>query len=539
MDDFTRHVEILNSNFSKNFLNVYKKASAAKRRRLVPFIHTIYRRWYYATLVEGTPLSPANILSSICGFHEVDRNTHAIPVVRTPSKLVGISVETLKYTVDEHPIIKDIAQIMKYCDPYIDIHETDALTEEQAFGISLLLSIKDPYYAAFLFDIMLRLGLIEKVPALYINRLNPTAKYDEFLKQTPREMLVQLINTTIQFASYGLRVSLQMASTPFTNDFILEILKNPVKTDEIVQNTFASIGVDVNQVLDRDVFSEDFQESEEYEEIDGLIHSMYIVGLALDKYLHTPFGHFLRLLNPTYTTPFEFEHEMTTFLDMPDEPVETFFAFFLPPEHYQLTELGRDILKVQRTSDDNVNLVQYEHMKDSVFHDENSFELFLDMAGQIFPKLLESMARGLIFSFKIKASYKPTLWAHVQISENSSLHELYSLIAELFALRDNNEYSFFHDKTENLFAEYPSAKRSGRSRAARDNAETVLTELNFEHMKHMVLATYNQALPFTKDTPTKRFAIEYMGVSEPYLDEDYPRVSRLSKALSVVVNKSE
>ena len=539
MDEFTRHVGILNSNFNKNFLKVYKNASVSKRRRLIPFIHTIYRRWYYATMVEGTPLSPANMFSSICGFHGVEQNTHAIPVVRTPTKLVGISATTLGYTVDEHPIMEDITHIMNYCNPYIDIHEMDALTEEQALDISLLLSIKDSYYAAFLFDIILRLGLIEKVPALYVNRLNPTAKYDEFTKQKPRDMLIQVINTTIQFSSYGLRTSLQMPTAPFTNEFILEILKNPMKTDDLIQMAFASIGVDITQIMNRDIFSEEFQDSEEYDEIDGLIHSMYVVGLALDKYLHTPFGYFLRLLNPLYVTPFEFEHEMTTFLDLPDDPAETFFSFYLPPELYRLTELGQALLGVAKSPSDNLYTVPFAQMKDAVFHDETTFELFLDMAGQVFPQLFESIALGIIYSFKVKASYKPTLWAHVKISENSSLHQLYSLIAELFGLRDNSEYSFFHDKTENLFAEYPSAKRSGRLRVARDDAETILTELNFEHMKHMVLTTYNQALPFTKDTPTKRFEIEFMGESEPNNDEDYPRVSRLSKALSVTVNKSE
>ena len=532
MDEYTRHVEVLNSSFNNNFFGVYKKASVSKRRRLIPQIHNIYRRWYYAALVEGTPLSPVNILASINGYHELEPDTHAVPVPKTPSKLVGISAKTLKYSIDEHPIIGDIGEVIKYSQPYIDIHEKDFLTEEQAHELASLLSIQDPYYAAFLFDISMRLGFIEKVPSLYMNRLNPTPKYDEFLKQKPREMLWQLLGGAILFCSYGLHTALQMPSAPFTYEFILEILKNPMSTDDIIQRVFESIGVDIAQVMNRDIFDEEFRESEDFEEIDGLLHSMYVVGLALDKYLHTPFGHFFRIISPVYSQPFDFEQEMMSFLDSPNDPQETFFSFFLPPDSYRLTEFGENLLEVPKTSAKNPFVVQFELLKDSAFRDENSFRQYMDVAGQVFPYLIEKLMKGDIYKFKVKASYKPTLWAHIQISENSSLHELYAFIAELFLLRDNNEYSFFHDKTENLFAEYPSAKRSGRLRAPRDNAETVLAELNFEHMNHMVLTAYNQSLPFTKDVPTKRFALEFMGVSQHYFDEEYPRVSRHSKALA-------
>ena len=532
MDELARHVGILNSNFSKNFLGVYKTASVSKRRRLVPHIYTIYRRWYYSTLVEGTPLSPANMFSGMRDYFNVYANTHVLPIVRTPTKLVGILAKTVEYNPDAHPIIKDISRVVEYANPCIDIHEMDALTEEQAFNISLLLSIKDPYYAAFLFDLSVRLGFIEKVPSLYVNRLKPTAKFDEFMKQKPRDVLKQLVDATIRFCSYGLSTVLQMPRSTFSEEFILKILKNPMKTDEIIQYAFESIGVDMTQVVNREIFDKEFKDSQELEDAEGLIHSMYVVGLALDRFLHTPFGFFFRLINPLYTATFDFEEEMLSFLEISKDHRETFFSFYLPPEVYALTELGMDILGVQPEPEQSLPMIQFAQMKDSAFLDENTFEQFIEMAGHFFPQLFEIILRGQIYSLKIKAAYKPSFWAHVQVSEHTSLHELYTFIAELFDLKENSDYSFFHDKTENLFAEYPSAKRLGRLRVQRDDADTKLSSLDFNHMKHMVLTAYNQALPFTNELPTKRLAIEFLGETEPYFDEDYPRVARLSKALS-------
>ena len=531
---YFNYVKTLHSHFENGFMEVYRELNKPTRKKILPHLQSLYRRWYYSALVEGTPFSPANFMYSICEYFELEADVYPYPKLRTPSKVMGVDVYVTEFTGENHPIIADIATVIDFSQPVIDIHDDDCLTTVQAAELAAKLSLKDSSYAAFLFEIAMRMDLLQKVPALYVNRLQVSEKWDEANNMPHQELLKQIVSTTIEFAAYGILKSCPLPSPVFTPSYLRNLLTHPLAIEEIVFNAFKQNGINMAEIMSYNMV-ENVDDLDEEDETANLVHSSYMLGLALDRYFLTPMGQFLRIIRPLYIFPVSLDDEIFGFLEISDDPIGNFFAFCAPAANFNLTKLGLGLLEIEPTPENSLvpEAIPFEPLKDSVFLDEETLESFIDMAGQLLPAMLESIMRGQIFTLRVRLVGKPSMWAHIQISENSSLHEFFLEISQLFDLKPTFEYSFFHDKTENFFAEYPSEKRANRSKKPRKNTETLLAEINFSHMKHMILAVFNQSVPFTQEPPVVRFEIEFLNVREPDFDEEYPRVSRLSKAMNV------
>ena len=529
---YFNYVKTLHSHFENGFMEVYRELNKSTRRKVLPHLHSLYRRWFYSALVEGTPFSPANFMHSICEYFETDAELYPYPKLRTPSKVMGVDVYVTEFKSENHPIIADLAAVIDFSSPVIDIHEDDCLTTVLATELASKLSLKDSNYAAFLFEIAVRLGLLQKVPALYVNRLQVSEKWNDISNMPHTDLLKQIVTTSIEFAAYGIHKSCPLPSPFFTPSYLRNLLVYPQTIEEVVFSAFKQNGINMAEIMTHNMLElvDDFEDEDETA---NLVHSSYLLGLALDRYFLTPMGHFLRVVRPLYIFPVSFDDEVFSFMDAGDDPIGNFFAFCAPAANFRLTKLGLELLEIEQTPENSFvpEAIPFEPLKDTVFLNEEALESFIDMAGQLLPAMLESIMRGQVFTLRVRLVSKPSLWAHIQMSENSSLHEFFVEISRLFDLKQTSEYSFFHDKTENFFAEYPSEKRASRSKKPRKSTDTLLTEINFSHMKHMVLAAYNQAVPFTQEPPVVRFEIELLNVREPDYDEDYPRVSRLSKAM--------
>ena len=531
---YLNHVRTLHSHFENNFMEAYRELSKSTRRKILPHLHSLYRRWYYSTFVEGTPFSPANFMLSICEYFEIAEEVYPNPKLRTPSKVMGVDMLLTEYTVDKHPVVLDIAEVIGFSEPIIDIHKDDCLTTEQASALATKLSLKDTNYAAFLFEIAMRLGLLEKVPALYVNRHQVSEKWDDVSKLPSRELLKLVVSAAIDYASYGIHKSCPLPSPVLSPSFFKGLMANPLPVEEIVFVAFKQNGINMNEILSNNMLDKDLDEMDADDETANLVHSSYMLGLAIDRYFLTPLGYFLRVVCPMYSFPLMFDEEVFGFMEVGEDPLANFFAFCAPAVNFKLTKLGLELFEIAPTPLNSFipNSIPFEPLKDSVFQSEEALESFIDMAGQLLPAMLESIMRGQVYTFRVRLVSKPSKWVHIQIFESSSLHDFFLEISQMFELKPTSEYSFFHDKTENFFAEYPSEKRASRSKKPRKNTETLLAEVDFMHMKHMILAVFNQSVPFTQELPVVRFEIEFLNVREPDFDEDYPRISRMSKAMS-------
>ena len=135
-----------------------------------------------------------------------------------------------------------------------------------------------------------------------------------------------------------------------------------------------------------------------------------------------------------------------------------------------------------------------------------------------------------IYTFRIRLQSDTSLWIHLQIPEDFTLHDMYIEIVEQFHLKDNDDYSIYHDKTENRFVEYTSDKHLKRGKKF---VGIALSDLDFERQKQMLMVAHNQAIPFGPVAPTMRFEIELMHIKPADEEIDYPRVSRVSAGMKL------
>jgi hypothetical protein len=235
-----------------------------------------------------------------------------------------------------------------------------------------------------------------------------------------------------------------------------------------------------------------------------------------------------------YALPFAFSDEVVDYVNVCEDPDEAFVAFFAPCSSYTLTDIGLKILGVKPTPENYLDIKElpFENMKDAIFVSEESLALFVQMAQQLAPLALAGGFPGQVHTFRIRLESDTTKWMHLHVPENFTLEHLYEEIAEYFNLKPNGDFSFFHDKTENRFAEYPSAKRAAKVKSPKTTADkTTLSELDFEHMNMLLMNAYSQSAMFTNEPPTIRLQLERLSEKTPDWGEIYPQPGRMSKKM--------
>jgi len=518
-------IQKLHALFDNNFMEAYRASNSNKRRGILPFLQSIYRRWYYSTLIEDAPLSPANLLESICLHYDKPASTYPVAFPRNKSKLASIGIHLVEYTLNNHPMIDDMRLLLDFSTPHLDLLAGDAFAASQALEFAEQVSLNDPMYAAFLLEVCLEMKLVVKVPSVGVNRFKPSPRANEIMAAPCKDIFRNVVEIVIAMASKGLQNLAMLPETLFSVTFIRSLLEKPMFTDDIFGKVYDALGYDLDDVMDFTM------EEGGIGDLDvDLLAGTFMTGVLLDKFFYTPFGHFMKLIRPLYILPFELENEITDYINVSDDPEEGAIAFFAPCSSYTLTDLGLECLGIAKTEDnylDTTKAAPFEQMKDTIFSSKDALAVFAEIARHLTPMRQEDPPED-IYTFRARLESNSTIWAHVQMPIDATLHDMYIEIAECIGLKENDDYIFYHDKKENPFAEYTSKRRAKRGRKTSD---IELEELDFEHQKHMLLIAYNQALPFGGEAPTVRLQLEFLHVKPPETGHDYPRISRVSKGL--------
>ena len=536
-ESYEKYVSILHSLFEDGFMEAYRGANNKRRRKILPYLQAIHRRWYYATLVEHTPFSPANLMESIGKYFNEGPGKHPVAVLRTPTKVTGVDSRIVSYTIDNHPVVADMKLLIDYCSPHIDLYETGCFTDVQAVECAELLSINDPHYASFLLELAGWMKILTKMPSLYVQRMQIAKKYEKMQALPNEEFLRDIVDAAVGMTASGLRNSIPMPEHIFSESFVHSLLTNPTETDDIFARVFEVLGYDIDDLLD--IGNMPVPEGLPLESLGfdmELLSGTFVMGIVLDRFFFTPFGHFLRIIRPMYALPFAFYEEVGDYVNVCEDPEEAFVAFFAPCSSYTLTDLGLQLLDIKPTEENYFDISQlpFDNMKDAIFVNNQSLATFVEMAQHLSPLVLSGGLPGRIYTFRVRLESDTSVWMHLHVPDNLSLHQLYEEISEYFDLKDNEDFSFFHDKTENRFAEYPSAKRTAKAKNPRQSAdECDLSDLDFEHMNCLILVAYNQAALFANEPQTVRLNLELMSEKEPAPGEMYPQPGRMSKNMKL------
>ncbi|MCL2461211.1 MAG: hypothetical protein FWF44_00975, partial [Defluviitaleaceae bacterium] len=319
---------IFQDNFSQTFGAVRKKG---KKDSLI-YASSLYRRWYYSAMVENTFFSPALMTDALCAKPGSVAATAIFP--KADSAEASFTFKTYEYSADSHPVIDDLKRIMEFCVPDSD-KLGDALRSGGAPMRSVLsrLSIWDPFYVEFLASIATHLGLVEQFPSIHTKKLQVShKKYDHFFAQSPQEMFMQIVESTVKFVAAFFHETMFPFSGMFTESRIRAMLSEPINAGELYEYVFESSEIpDMLGILDNDILENAF------------VSESILVGLLYDKCFLCTFGYYLKLIHPIYTAVYDFDTEIKEFLESAGDNSSMLASLYLPAQHYVATKLGQEV----------------------------------------------------------------------------------------------------------------------------------------------------------------------------------------------------
>jgi len=539
-DIFTKHMQALHSIFSQDFINAYQDVSPRMRKRILPCLQSVYRRWYYSTLIDNIHFSPANIVSCIGHYCGMTTGTHIVADITQPaSKLCEIDFKVLNYSMDDHPIVQDLRCLIEYCMPHIDLGDHWCFTDAQAVKLAKKLTLNDPSYSTFLLEVAYKMELLERMPSLYVQKMQVSENANSILALSNAELFRKIVDTVIELTAIGLQNALPASVAFFSEEGIRNLLFNPISSDQILEQAFGVMGYDLENLLVPEALDMMGEFPEEAEATAEMMSGVFILGVMLDRLFFTPFGYFLRLILPIYSLPFDIKHEINQYFNLACDEDDEFAAFFAPSTTYTLTELGLEFFDVNPTEQnyfDGRTILPPGIVESMSFTLSDSIRIFVQAARDAIPI---SERPDSIYTFRVQPKEEPNVWVHIQIPKMASLHHLYDEIADVFFIYDYENYSFFHGETENLFAEYSgniepeNAKKSSinKSKPKKKHTHVPLSMLDFDHTRHMLLIFNNKSV--------QKFTLEWVSETAREPKEYYPRLSEISEAAQKIFDEYE
>jgi len=519
------HMQSLHEVFEAEFLSAYTSCSKRLQRQILPYLQAIYRRWYYSSLVDGIQLTPANLVDCISHLNGLPVGTHIFPQPVAPLyNLSKLSMRELLHSPHSHPVVTDIRLLVDLCHPHIDISEDWSLTDKQATDFGKKLSLPDPYYASFLYEIAYKMGMLERTPSLYVQRVQVAHMADEILSQPHDVLFRQIIDAVIEVTSVGLQLTMPAPVQLFTVDGLRSLLVNPIPTDDILHQAFATLGFNVNDISMPSFLDYIDIYSEESEALAEMVSGIFVLGIMLDRLLFTPFGHFLRLIRPLYVTPVNLKEEFSRFSIGVNDCDEGFSSFFEPCTSFKLTELGLWFFNEEPTEYNYLDTKQLltKDVVDVAFSSRENVETFVSAAQSTIPI---SMLPSAVYNFRVTDIHDPDMWFVLEVPKSFTLHHLFCEICENFLL-ERAHYNFYHGETESPFTRYDGIREkrpnASPSRATRYHECSVqIRDLDFSRVNTLLLVIKAPSYEY-------RYKFEYLGHTAPDQSGHYPRVTSAS-----------
>jgi len=217
-----KSIQILHSLFEASFLEAYNKADKSTRNLAMPYLQSMYRRWFYAAIIEDSPMSPANLLDSICRHENLSTSLAPVAVPKEKTKLTGIEINFLEYSLDNHPVVEDLRILLDMCSPHIDLSEHETLFPDKAKEISDKQSLRDIQYTRFLMEIAVRLRLLKKIPSVGIVRYK--TDYTVLDNLSPIDLLHDIVEAALQLASRALQCLPMLPEGLFSVSYLRSLL---------------------------------------------------------------------------------------------------------------------------------------------------------------------------------------------------------------------------------------------------------------------------------------------------------------------------
>lgn len=433
--------EILNL-FTKEFKQVNNYMIDKHKKNINKYVPTIFKHWYYSTLSTTECLySPANILSLS------DDKDIIYSYTVNVDELYNFKFKKIAYSLNEHPIITDLKELIKFCSPCAELNYNNLFSSEDINKILSKISNPDIYYVEYLILLAQKLKLIVNLPSINTKKILPATNVDVFFNMKNNKILESIFNASI-------KISVDKFDFLICDDLnyetIYTFLKKQQSIDEIFSIIYSSIGVNIDSILDK-IFSKNFSKYNDF------ISTTYFIGNIIDRWFLSIFGNYLNIINPIYLEPYDFKSSINTIYNLITIGKDVSTELFSPVSCYTLTHLGEKLIYNNETPKVNI----FENLK---FDEAYNF-ITTEINVHSHKKMLNSINSISENTFILKISYliNPKCFVTIEVSKDLTLEDLANEIILSFEIEEISNYSFFIDKPTSVPTYYISSESSKRS----------------------------------------------------------------------------
>lgn len=414
--------------FVENFNKIYTNIDLSQKTVLKSFAPTIFKKWYYSSLIDDTMLSPANII-----------NAHYQDIVDEDT-VIGVSLSNTKgnrslmkdgfyfhtYSVNDHPVIKDLKILIDCCQPDADLCSSQYSFSDELTNIILKkLSMKDPFYLKFVLMIAFELKLIIKMTSIYSSKIQPTDHCEEFFELSTDIALRKIFDATMDISIRKLSQDVHLSYEVIHKKLMMSFLKKPVHIDDIFKKLYSLVGIDVEKIWKL------FDSESLSDEDSVLLSSTFYLGVILDKWFITPFGSYLKLIQPVYTEPYRFQDEINAICRNIVTNSDISMDLFSPCTSYDITPIGRALL-FKKDSQKQIQKLDSDLSLEKVLALYQNNQLLFG----------ETTVFETIYVLKIKHKNDKRLWKVIEVPHSFTLDKLTDEIVALFSLYNHVNYRF-------------------------------------------------------------------------------------------------
>ena len=207
----------------------------------------VFSKWYYTALTGETILTPANIIHC----DEEDPKVEKAYVLHVDKKAAGMekySFHPVSYTLENHPILRDMQTILNACLPDCTVDENGFFLPEDREELLKKLTLPDGFYLEYLTRLCQQMGFFQKVPAIHIHKVTKSQKADAFFAKEPKKALDTLLWEGCALAAERLQYTMDLEPGMVSSSFFYQYLENHIDIDQVFVDFYKRVDIDLESI---------------------------------------------------------------------------------------------------------------------------------------------------------------------------------------------------------------------------------------------------------------------------------------------------
>ncbi len=386
----------------------------------------VFSKWYYTALTGETILTPANIIHC----DEEDPKVEKAYVLHVDKKAAGMekySFHPVSYTLENHPILRDMQTILNACLPDCTVDENGFFLPEDREELLKKLTLPDGFYLEYLTRLCQQMGFFQKVPAIHIHKVTKSQKADAFFAKEPKEALDTLLWEGCALAAERLQYTMDLEPGMVSSSFFYQYLENHIDIDQVFVDFYKRVDIDLESIWKT-------PPDELTEEEQSIVSSFLFAGIMMDKWVFTPFGHFFHVVRPISFTAFRFYQNINNLAALFLMHHNPGAELFTPPSYCSLTTIGMELTAKEKLS------VNKQKMPKNISFERIMEAITPELELRYYEEMLRFELVTDVVSLRATLQKDENLWKEAELSTENLLHDFCCDIFAAFAMEDTREY---------------------------------------------------------------------------------------------------